>query len=203
MAGIANLFALIDQLKRNVGRNLQDPMGAVELGLLRADEDFKADPVNTVLGNANIGGGLIGAITPETYSVLKNMTRDQFMGSPKIVGKSDAAQLRPNLLKSTQDAELVPFMGGQYQAKFSPSGATVFDGDKVIASYNFGDNLVVDPKYRKKGIAEELVYQQRTYFPEPAKAKTRNKISQKIQENVYDRIQTELPRYNPTNGLLD
>lgn len=60
MAGIANLFALIDQLKRNVGRNLQDPMGAVELGLLRADEDFKADPVNTVLGNANIGGGLLG-----------------------------------------------------------------------------------------------------------------------------------------------
>lgn len=60
MAGIANLFALIDQLKRNVGRNLQDPMGAVELGLLRADEDFKTDPVNTVLGNANIGGGLLG-----------------------------------------------------------------------------------------------------------------------------------------------
>ena len=60
MAGIANLFALIDQLKRNVGRNLQDPMGAVELGLLRADENFKADPVNTVLGNANIGGGLLG-----------------------------------------------------------------------------------------------------------------------------------------------
>lgn len=147
-------------------------------------------------------GGLKYAITPETYMPLKQMSRQEFLGSPKIVGKSDAADLRPNFLKSTESAPLVPFMDGKYQARYSKNGATVFDGDKVIASYNFGDNLVVDPKYRKKGIAEELVYQQRTYFPEPAKARTRNKVSQKIQENVYDRIQRDLSSYDPTNGLL-
>lgn len=59
MAGIANLFALIDRLKRNTAKNIKDPISAIELGLLRADEDFKANPVDSVLNSANLGG-LIG-----------------------------------------------------------------------------------------------------------------------------------------------
>lgn len=60
MAGIANLFALIDRLKRNAAKNIKDPIGTLEAGVLALDEDFKQDPVNTIIGSANIGGGLLG-----------------------------------------------------------------------------------------------------------------------------------------------
>jgi ribosomal protein S18 acetylase RimI-like enzyme len=141
-------------------------------------------------------GVMSNAITPETAPLLAAMTKEQFLGKPKIVGKSDAKDLRPIQIKSLENMPEEPFLGGKYQAKYAPNGAVVLDNGKPIASYTFGDTLVVAPKYRKQGIGEELVYQQRTYFPGEAKASTRNKVSQKIQENVYNRIQNDL------SGLL-
>jgi GNAT superfamily N-acetyltransferase len=90
-------------------------------------------------------------------------------------------------------------MGGKYSVKMSEDGAAVFDGDKVVASYNFGDTLVVNPKYRKRGIAEELVYQWRSRYPDVAKAKTRTKVSQNVQEKVWERIQNE--KFRAENGF--
>ena len=79
-------------------------------------------------------------------------------------------------------------------------GAVVLDKGKPIASYNFGDTLVVDKPYRKSGLAQELVYEWRTTFPAPAVAKERTKASQAIQEKVWERIQNEkqsLPEQSP------
>ena len=133
-----------------------------------------------------------GAITAESAPVLRSMSRDDFLGAPRIVSNKDAKDLKPRALNSLNDVAPIPFQGGRYQAKFSPDGAVVLDNGKPIASYNFGDTLVVDPKYRGQGVGEELVYQWRTFFPAPAKASTRNKSSQAIQEKVWDRIQDDI-----------
>ena len=69
---------------------------------------------------------------------------------------------------------------GRYSARYSPDGAAVYDGDKVIASYNFGDTLVVDRPYRKGGIGSELVYEWRTRYPAHGAATARTKVSQAI-----------------------
>lgn len=85
------------------------------------------------------------------------LTKEEFLGKPKIVSPKGSSDLEPRLLTTNESATPEPFMGGKYKLKISEDGAAVLDKDKVVASYNFGDALVVDPKYRKKGIAEELV----------------------------------------------
>jgi GNAT superfamily N-acetyltransferase len=140
-----------------------------------------------------LGMGVGSRDTPtaaDDLAALKKMTRSEFLGSPKIVGAFDASELRPIAIGAVEDAPAEEFIHGLTLRK-SPEGAAVFDGDKVVASYNFGNTLVVDPKYRKKGIAEELVYRWRSAYPEPATARTRTKVSQKIQENVWERMQRE------------
>lgn len=116
--------------------------------------------------------------------------RERFLGKPKITSDANARDLVPRAYESVKSEASVPFDGG-YTAKYSPHGAAVFDGDKVIASYNNGDTLVVDKKYRDQGIAKELVYQWRTRYPDAPPAKTRTKASQAIQEKVWDRIKAE------------
>lgn len=121
------------------------------------------------------------------------MTREQFLGSPKITKNANAADLKPKALSFLDSAPAEPISvgGSTFTAKYSPDGAAIFDGDKVVASYNFGDTLVVDKAYRKMGIGSELVYEWRTRFPAPANTKYRTKASQAIQERVWDRIQRE------------
>lgn len=142
-----------------------------------------------ILGGATMLG-MLPVVGDAASSALKKMTRSEFLGSPKIVGAFDASELRPRAIGAVEDAPAEEFIHGLTLRK-SPGGAAVFDGDKVVASYNFGNTLVVDPKYRKKGIAEELVYRWRSAYPEPATARTRTKVSQKIQENVWERMQRE------------
>ena len=171
MAGPAVLAAKAPQVAAGVNQMMVNAAAPVSMGQAAAQR---------------------GAITAETAPILRAINRDEFMGSPRIVGTKDAKDLKPRALNSLADVEPIPFQGGRYQAKFSPDGAVVLDGSRPIASYNFGDTLVVDPKYRGQGLGEELVYQWRTFFPAPAKAATRNKASQAIQEKVWDRIQNDL-----------
>jgi len=101
--------------------------------------------------------------------------------------------LVPKELVPTRSMQAEPFKNGM-TAKYSPSGATVYDADgKVVASYNYGDTLVVGKDSRKQGIGEELVYQWRTRFPDAPPAKERTKASQALQEKVWDRITKERP----------
>ena len=129
-----------------------------------------------------------------------NLSKQEFLGKPRITKNANAADLKPIELNTLKDVEPQPFMGGKYQIKMNEDGAVVLDKDKPIASYNFGDTLVVDKPYRKSGIAQELVYEWRTSFPAPAVAKERTKASQVIQEKVWERIQNEkqsLPQPSP------
>lgn len=120
-------------------------------------------------------------------------TRGQFLGNPKITSDSNASTLKPRAFQSLDDVEAVPFAAGRgLVAKYDDASAAVFDGDKVIASYNFGDTLVVDKKYRRKGIGEELVYQWRMRNPQAKTATHRTKASQALQEKVWDRVQSEI-----------
>ena len=125
-------------------------------------------------------------------SAFEGMSKQEFLGSPTITSDRNAADLKPRDLNP--DLPKQPFLNNQYKFTISKSGAAVYDGDDVIASYNLGRNLVVDKKYRRQGIAEELVYQYRTRFPGPAKAEDRTKKAQAVQMNVWNRIQSELAR---------
>gem|GEM_PF-6406799 len=121
------------------------------------------------------------------------VTRDEFLGSPKITSNANASSLVPKVLASVEPVESVPFNAGVgLTAKYHENGAAVLKGDKVIASYNLGDTLVVAKGHRRKGIAEELVYQWRMRFPQSQPATSRTKASQKLQEKVWDRIQSEI-----------
>jgi hypothetical protein len=120
-----------------------------------------------------------------------SLSKQEFLGKPRITKNANAADLKPIELTTLKDVEPQPFMGGKYQIKMNEDGAVVLDKGKPIASYNFGDTLVVDKPYRKSGLAQELVYEWRTTFPAPAVATERTKASQAIQEKVWERIQDE------------
>jgi len=137
-----------------------------------------------------------------------SLSKQEFLGKPRITNNANAADLKPIELTTLKDVEPQPFMGGKYQIKMNEDGAVVLDKGKPIASYNFGDTLVVDKPYRKSGLAQELVYEWRTTFPAPAVATERTKASQAIQEKVWERIQDEkqsLPQqiYAPQQAALD
>lgn len=120
------------------------------------------------------------------------MSQDEFLGSPVITSAANAAQLSPRELNSLADVPSEPFLAGRYCVKYGPSGAAVFDGSQVVASYNFGDTLVVNKRYRRQGIAAELVYQWRCRYPGPGTARTRTKAAQAIQLQVWERIAKEI-----------
>jgi hypothetical protein len=162
-------------------------------------EDYRIQEIN----DRPIGEFFPGLLDQPAQSVVENplykLTKEEFLGKPKIVTPKGSKDLEPRVLTTNENVDPEPFMGGKYSVKMSEDGAAVFDGDKVVASYNFGDTLVVNPKYRKRGIAEELVYQWRSRYPDVAKAKTRTKVSQNVQEKVWERIQNE--KFRAENGF--
>ena len=122
---------------------------------------------------------------------FKDMSREEFLGRPRIVSSAHSKNLVPKVLTTLKGLPHVQFIN-DLTAVYNKDGAAVFDGNNVIASYNFGDTLVVDKRYRRQGIGEELIYQWRKRFPNANTAQTRTKISQKMQNNVWNRIQKEL-----------
>lgn len=159
------------------------------------DESAISEPTTLYQSGPPPSGNIAAQEAPPTsgVSAFRGMTREQFLGNPTITSARNASDLKPKALTTVVGADPVPFLDG-LTARFSEDGAAVYDGDTVIASYNFGDTLVVDKNRRRQGIAEELVYQWRTRYPAPAKTRTRTKASQAVQEKVWDRIQRELTR---------
>lgn len=140
-------------------------------------------------------------MNPEASPNLAPLTREEFLGRPKITGNANASDLKPSAITSLARVAGEPFMQGRYTARFAPSGSAVFDGDKVIACYDFGDTLVVSKGYRGQGIALELVYQWRSRYLAPAVAKTRTKASQSIQEKVWERMERELNQFSEVQKM--
>ena len=122
---------------------------------------------------------------------IEDMSREEFLGNPKITSNKNASDLQPRALPALDNVQHEDFPIGGLTAKYHPDGAAIFDDGKTIASYNLGKTLVVNPKYRRKGIAKELVYQWRSRYPESAATEYRTKASQAIQEAVWDRVQQE------------
>ncbi len=145
--------------------------------------------IKALIAKASEGMGDVGMQFGQK-ATWNGMTREQFLGSPKITSNRYAADLKPIVLTTVESAPVQSFKNG-LTVRMSEDGAAVYDGEQVIASYNFGDTLVVDKKYRRQGIAEELVYQWRKAYPAPAKTKTRTKASQSIQEQVWERLISE------------
>lgn len=128
---------------------------------------------------------------PNLYAFM-DVTKAEFLGKPAITKASNAKDLVPGLLRTHEGLPREPFLNGRYSALYDASGACVLDGEKVIASYHFGDHLVVLRSYRRQGIGSELAYQFRTRFPKTRPAKSRTKASQALQVKVWERIEREV-----------
>ena len=146
------------------------------------------------LGGAAVGAGLLapqeaeaGFSSAGARELLKR-GKDAFMGSPRITRDANAADLRPRAGASAMRAEPEPFLD-RYTVRHGESGSTVFDGDRPVASYDAFNTLVVDPEYRREGIASELIAQRRTMFPDQPPATERTRGAQAAQESAWRRIE--------------
>lgn len=183
----ATLARAIDNFLKRLKAAMEDVFGRHQF----SDEDVRALLENAWQAVNQDGSGTEGD-SVEAVEDFRGMKRSEFLGSPRITQDSNASDLVPKEIGEVRRAPEEPFLDGRYTAKFSDGGAAVFDGEKVIASYNFGDTLVVAKGYRRQGIGEELVYQWRTRYPDPAWTRDRTKASQKLQEKVLRRIEGEL-----------
>lgn len=136
------------------------------------------------------GASAVGGELNQGAHPFANFSREQFLGNPKITSDANAKDLKPNDFPGLKGVDAVPFLQSEFTAKFGDGIAAVYEGGKVIASYQ-GNTLVVDKKYRRQGIGEELVYQYRMRNSAEAPAKERTKKSQALQEKVWARIEKE------------
>lgn len=120
---------------------------------------------------------------------FKGMTREEFLGRPKIVSQQPESLAKVNFGEARPES----FLNDTYTAVFTRQGAMVYDGVIPIAHYVGGEAsvLFVNPNYRKRGIALELMYQRAIRYGRLI-ARSRTAISQTIAIKVWGRIQTEL-----------
>lgn len=125
---------------------------------------------------------------------FSNTTREQFLGSPKITSDANGKDLLPSGTKQMDHISPEPFpVGDQLSVKYCPNCAAVYNAKGVvIASYSFGDTLVVNKSHRRQGIGSELVYQWRMRYPQAKPATARTKKSQALQVKVWQRIEAEV-----------
>lgn len=189
-----------------VGVNVRDEEfgGISQVTLNPADirsTEAAFDPEQT--GSSNIlaglgGAGVVGAglMAPEEAEAgipsaaaqqIVKRGRQAFLGRPKITSARNASDLRPRAGVSAESAPEQPFLDG-LTVRHGEDGSAVFDGDEVVASYDRWNTLAVDPKYRRRGIATELIAQRRTMFPDQPPAQERTKAAQQAQEAAWDRI---------------
>lgn len=114
------------------------------------------------------------------------MTRDEFLGKPRIIKDFSVENLRV----TAKSGETEPFMD-KYEIGRGEQYVVTHQGNP-IAQYD-GRILVVDFRYRHRGIATELVYDFRTRNPHVLPAKSRTKVAQHIQEKVWDRMSLNIP----------
>jgi GNAT superfamily N-acetyltransferase len=127
------------------------------------------------------------------------MTREEFVGNPRLYsGKTNVKETPKRVYAATSSATPEPFLGGKFQIRRGGSQVAVYDGEKVIATYTGGDNLVVDPKYRRQGIATELLtYYKRNVDPTQTAA-SRSKEVHGIYNKVHkSEVETALKEGKP------
>jgi hypothetical protein len=174
--------------------------GLLEMGLDQAPivGDIKAlaydAPRQFQQGNTGMGLLAMASAIPGVPAMksLPWKNRADFLGNPKITSNRNASDLRPNMGMNAEVSP-EPFMDGRFgirRLEYDGARYVVEDAGQPIAVYD-GETLVVDPKYRRQGIATELVYDLRTRHPEIAPAPTRTRASQAVQRKVWERIVRE------------
>ena len=115
-------------------------------------------------------------------------TLAEFLGTPRKSKPDQRTQVRPRLWKATAALRSEPFMGGDYGIRRDeserPYQYVVMDGDLPIASYD-GYQLIVDPHYRRRGIATELVADFRSRHPEAPPATSRTPLATRTQKAAH------------------
>lgn len=122
-------------------------------------------------------------------------TIEEFKGEPRLYTATKAQMLEgpKKVWERTKKAPKQPFLS-DYQIRKGSNQYVVYDGDKVIATFSAGDNLTVNKDYRRRGIAEELVYQYKTEVDPLPRSTSRSKAVDKLYEKVWERIKRKTSR---------
>lgn len=118
------------------------------------------------------------------------MTREEFLGTPVIMPFS----LQP-IWPFDLPVAAEKFMD-KFTAKYSARRSAVFENGVFIAGFVPGTALVsssvwVDPKYRRLGIAAELIYQTVRRYKITTPARHRSAEGQAVYVKVWERLQKE------------
>lgn len=117
----------------------------------------------------------------------------------KMTPASNSSDLTPSAWVGAENVPAEPFLGKytlrRINEKTGRGYYAVYDGDKVIASMTEG-SLVVDPKYRKQGIATELAKLYMQEFPD-YRPSSMNTKSRRVFERAHDAISKNATPENP------
>lgn len=123
---------------------------------------------------------------------FKGKTQAWFIGNPAIISP---LPVEPMLKANPGPFVEAPFIS-TYRAQYNRLGGNVYDGDKLIAVYQFGMRWIVDPAYRGRGIGSELVYQCIVRSGKRLVSTMRTVQTQRLLKAVWKRIQIELGETN-------
>lgn len=125
---------------------------------------------------------------------FKGMSKADFLGKYIPVHPD---KTRVNLVDFKLPTTPVPFLG-KYQIRWGVNRANVFDGAKLIAMYHVGNSqaliILDDIKYRKQGIAKNLIKEMCIRTGKPPQSQRRTPYIQKACEWAYDSIQQDLTK---------
>lgn len=163
MASIGEIYAMIDRLKRNVARNVQDIPGSIEQGVSQLRENFQQDPTGTVLNSANIGGllgvgmtkptaGLRGLLGPQEEALrIAQRNAVEMLGLPPNNTPMDRAKAMgfdaPVYHGTFNNFDAFDLSMANPRSQYMPG---VFTADNPDLAENFGD--IIMPLLQKKGV---------------------------------------------------
>lgn len=121
---------------------------------------------------------------------FRGLSFEDFAGCPRI---ADIPQVTLRPLNKALERERV----GSIEIIHWFDQADAYVADEYAASFLIADRhgdskLFTVPKFRRRGIGEELVYRALTRTGRVVQSRTRNPESQRLYRRVYDRIQREL-----------
>lgn len=129
------------------------------------------------------------AVTASVEKKDSPLSFRQWIKDVPIYPLSNAADLRPMGWVGIEDSPEEPFMGSYTLRKLTDNGRgyyTIFDGAKPIAAMAEG-HISVTPKYRKQGIALEMVKKYMQEFPN-YKPKSLNRKSYKLFQKAFEEL---------------
>lgn len=128
-----------------------------------------------------------GMVNDVPFSITPKINKDTFFEGSKITPDSNASKLQLKESKTAPEVKMEPFGKDGLGIKRGEVQYGIYDGNKLIATYN-GDTLLVDKNYRRKGIGTDLVAQYHNDKPNERSPEAFTKKSKFLFEKAIDKV---------------